>query len=107
MYIRLNCFRGLIMAQQQTIGRTATTITTENGTTKIRYHSTVIVEFNHEKIILNSGGWYTATTKTRMNQTSSQFDLGFSISQKDYEWRVYVHRLDVTLPFYDNMIILR
>jgi len=95
------------MARQQTVGRTATTIKTENGITQVTYHSTVVVEFNHEKITLNSGGWRTATTKTRMNQTSNQFDLGFGVFQKDFDWRVYINRLDVSLPFYDGMIIIR
>lgn len=76
------------MSQQNTIGRTATTVYTENGTTKVRYHSTVVVEFTPETIILNSGGWHTATTKTRMNQAANQFGLNYRVFQKDFDWFV-------------------
>ena len=62
------------MSQQSRIGRTATSIYTENGFTSVRYHSTEVVKFNHEKIILNTGGWHTFTTKTRMNQASRQLN---------------------------------
>jgi hypothetical protein len=32
----------------------------------------------------------TATTKLRMNQASNQFNLGFSVYQKDYRWYVVI-----------------
>ena len=95
------------MGQQHTIGRTATTVKTKDGLTRIQYHSTVVVEFDQEQIRLDSGGWQTATTKSRMNQASNQFDLGYRVFQKDFEWRVYVSQHDITLPFYDGMLITR
>lgn len=91
------------MAQMHTIGTTATSVfTDDDGFTKVIYHSTPVVKFNDEKIVLNSGGWWTATTKNRMNQTANQFRLGFNVFQKDYDWYV---KLDngVILEFKDNM----
>ena len=38
------------------------------------------------RVLLNTGGWHTATTKTRMNQTSNEFELGYHVYQKDFEW---------------------
>ena len=42
--------------------------------------------FRENAIILDTGGWFTPTTKTRMNQTSNAFGLGFQVYQKNYEW---------------------
>ena len=56
--------------------------------TAVRYHDTNVVAFNDDFIILNTGGWNTPTTKTRMNQTSRQFNLVFHVFQRDYQWFV-------------------
>ena len=74
------------MSQQQTLGRTATNVKTRDGITTIQYHETDVVSFNHEGIILNTGGWFTSTTKTRMNQASNQFDLGYYVKQVGGKW---------------------
>ena len=67
----------------------------------VRYHQTDVVKFNHEKIILNSGGWNTFTTKTRMNQASNQFGLGYYVYQRDFDW--YVDYNGRTLEFFRHM----
>ena len=95
------------MGQQQTIGKVATTVFTENGFIKVKYHSTTVIEFNYEKIILNSGGWRTATTKTRMNQACNQFNLGIWVYQKDFTWFVHIEKTGERLPFYDGIEIKR
>ncbi len=76
------------MAQTQRIGTTATTVSTEGGWTRVVYHQTTVVKWNAEKIILDTGGWKTVTTKTRMNQAANQYDLGFLVYQKDFNWFV-------------------
>jgi hypothetical protein len=76
------------MSQQHKIGTVATTISTSNGITRVCYHSTDVVSFDSKSITLQTGGWWTATTKTRMNQAASQFDLNFSVSQKKGVWYV-------------------
>lgn len=70
------------MTQQHTIGKTSTTVRTIKGETIVTYHSTVVVRFDAQTITLDTGGWNSKTTKTRMNQTSSQFDLKFRVYQK-------------------------
>lgn len=71
------------------------------------YHWTdvVVVSYDHgykeRRVKLDSGGWQTATTKNRMNQASNQFDLGFYVFQKNFEW--YVKVGEDTLEFEDNM----
>ena len=78
------------MAQQDRIGTHKTTIYREGEFTKVKYHYTDVVSFNDEEIILKTGGYKTNTTKTRMNQTSRQFNLGFTVYQKDWQWYVDV-----------------
>ncbi len=77
------------MGQTSQIGRVATTVhTNEQGQTQVVYHSTAVVNFKHKLIVLNHGGWMTATTKTRMNQASNQLSLGYLVYQKDFDWFV-------------------
>ncbi len=86
------------MTQQQRVGKTATKIrVNEQGETEIVYHSTAVVVFNDEKITLNDGGWSTPTTKTRMNQVSNQYKLGYRVYSKDWLW--YVDYCGKTIPF--------
>lgn len=91
------------MAQQDILGRRATTIRTVAGETQITYHSTVIVAFTDKVIELDHGGWPTATTKTRMNQASRQFGLGYHVFQHNWDW--FVDYKGKTLRF-DHSIVL-
>lgn len=90
------------MTQQFKIGRVATTIASDGeGSTEVVYHSTRVVIFNAELVVLNSGGWYSATTKTRMNQVSNTFHLGYQVFQKRHQW--YVEFQGKTYPYSDGM----
>ena len=99
------------MAQNQTLGRTATSTRTEltdTGTkrTIIRYHNTDVVEFTASEIVLRTGGWKTVTTKLRMNQASNQFGLDYSVFQKNHEW--FVSFKGILFPFNgDNRLLVR
>ena len=93
------------MAQQSRLGKTATSVFSENGNTYVQYHSTRIVTFNAKEIVLDSRGWKTATTKTRMNQASNQFGLGYYVTQKDFNWFVGYKRK--VMDFSDGMVITR
>lgn len=59
------------------------------------YHDTEVVLFDADTIILDHGGWRTSTTKTRMNQTATQYGLGFRVFQKDFDWFVSYRGLTV------------
>ena len=93
------------MAQMQTVGTHKTNIVTLEGMTSVVYHNTAVVQINSDKIILNSGGWDTRTTKTRMNQASHQYRLGFDVYQVDFSW--YVNYKGETIPFTDGMILIK
>lgn len=89
------------------LSRYATTISKVGDETLVTYHSTVIVRFNEERVILNSGGWRTATTKKKMNQAAIQFDLPYGVFQRDHEWYVDNTYSDISHSFQDGMIISR
>lgn len=74
------------MAQQWEVGRHKTTVYNDGTHTCVKYHQTDVVKFNEKEIILDTGGWFTATTKKRMNQASNQFGLGYHVSQMNYGW---------------------
>jgi hypothetical protein len=83
-----------------------TTVIEGYGTGMVKYHSTVIVEWTDQKIILRSGGWETVTTKRKMNQAARQFLLGFTVFQKDFVWFVTLPN-GQTVEFADGMTIKR
>jgi hypothetical protein len=94
------------MAQQHRLGKGNTTVSADaNGLMVVTFHSTQVVKFNDKIIVLNSGGYHTATTKTRINQASSQFNLEYSVSQRDYSW--YVTFKGKEIDFTDNMTLKR
>ena len=93
------------MAQTQTVGTHKTKVLNIEGFTNIVYHSTPVVQFDSDKIILNSGGWETATTKSRMNQASNEYNLGFDVYQVDFTW--YVDYQGETIPFKDGITLNR
>lgn len=55
-----------------------------------RYQLTDVASVeNDHKIHLNTGGWFTRTTKVRMNQFANDFCGGrFSVYQKNHAWFV-------------------
>jgi hypothetical protein len=73
--------------------------------TVVRYHQTDVVVFNPFEIILDSGGWRTATTKKRMNQAAQEFRLGFSVFQRSGKWIVEFNGIES--EFMDGMRLIR
>jgi len=75
----------------------ATTVRTEEGVIIVRYHLTDIVKIEADRITLDTRGYFTNTTKNRMNQVSQVFELGYRVYQKKGEW--YVDYKDETFQF--------
>jgi hypothetical protein len=75
-----------------------------------RLYGTDIVTVYPKKVILNSGGYRTVTTKRRMNQISEELGLGYTIYTVRGEW-VVVDRLwesgKAELRFSDGMTLYR
>lgn len=93
------------MAQQYKLGTKATKIFVKGSSTCVKYHNTVVVKFTRKTITLNTGGWKTATTKTRMNQASNSFRLGFNVFSKSGKW--FVKYRGRFLAFKGNTLTLK
>lgn len=93
------------MSQQHRISKNNTSMIHDGSTTHVILHSTRIVTITPYTITLNSGGYQTATTKTRMNQVSNEMRLGYQVYQKDHEW--FVAWQGETLAFTDGMILTK
>lgn len=92
------------MARMDRISKGHTKIEYNEGRlAKVQYYATDIVTLAGRRIILNSGGWRTVTTKERMNQTANVFGLGFYVFQKDYAW--FVTHNNKTVPFKDGIAL--
>jgi len=93
------------MSQTQKCRGTATKVKKdENGNLSVVYHNTEVVNVSKGVITLRTGGYKTATTRTRMQQASHEFRLGYGVFQKDYAW--FVAWKGVTLPFDGDSITL-
>ena len=82
------------------MGKVATTVKSQKGITVMTYHQTDVVRFTPTKIFLDTGGWFTATTKSRMNEMSFDHDLGYKGYQEKKKW--YVKFKDEVIPFPEN-----
>ena len=80
--------------RKRKLGNNTYLVVRDDGGIGVRLHDTEVVIHYEDKIILNTGGWYSITTKARMNEYTP-----FSIRQKNYEWFVN------DMPFQDNMIL--
>ena len=87
------------------IGTHKTSIYRNKDILIVKYWDTEIVIWDSTSIILNNGGYYTATTKRRMNQVSLQFGLGYNVFQKDYKWFVQTSENKI-FCFQQNQIII-
>jgi hypothetical protein len=66
----------------------------------VTYHSTDVVVFSKEEIVLDTGGWFTVTTKARMNQASNEFGLGYQVYQEKGYWYIWFPGTDrEEIPF--------
>jgi hypothetical protein len=69
------------------------------GGLALKLHQTDIIEFYPEYVVLNTGGWFTHTTKERLNAYSPVF-----IHQKNSNWYIGGYE-DSTSLYYDGIKI--
>lgn len=72
-----------------------------SGRTFVVLHATNIVEFDQDKVKLDSGGFRTSKTKARMNQASLDHGLGFTVKKIEGKW--FLQTENETIPFRDKM----
>lgn len=65
----------------------------------IKLHNTEIIQYYPDKIVLNTGGWNTVTTKARMNEYLDNF----SIWQEKSRWYIHSYGEQNKIPYYDGI----
>ena len=69
-------------------------------------HRTAIAVYDHKNqaLKLNTGGWATVTTKSRLNAILDEVKYGCRVFQKNFDW--FVSYNDQTASFWDGMILI-
>ena len=70
-----------------------------------QYHNTIVAKWDTNTIILNNGGYMTATTKRRMNQAAETFKLGYRVFQHKGDWYVELLQVKAALGYGKNKCI--
>ena len=78
-------------AKHTYIGRHETEIIDAERYTYVKYWATNVVTIDWDKniVTLDTGGYFTPTTKKRMNQASDEFGLGYRVQQIKGDWYVF------------------
>jgi len=68
-------------------------------------HRTAIATYDHntQAIKLNTGGWHSVTTKSRLNAILQELIAGARVFQKNFDW--YLSYNNQTVDFWDGMIL--
>ena len=68
-------------------------------------HRTAIAVYDHnnQALKLNTGGWYSVTTKSRLNAILSELITGARVFQRDFNW--FLNYNNSTHDFNDGMIL--
>ena len=69
-------------------------------------HRTAIAVYDHNTnaLKLNTGGWYSVTTKSRLNAILEEVKYGCKVFQKNFDW--FVSYNNQTRNFWDGMILI-
>ena len=68
----------------------------------VRLHDTNIITYRDGKIILDSGGYQTQTTKARLNE---YLPAHLSIYQKNYNWYIHNKYTNEDIEYYDGIAL--
>ena len=68
-------------------------------------HRTAIAVYDHKNqaLKLNTGGWHSVTTKSRLNAILDQLMYGARVYQKNFDW--FLSYANQTHDFMDGMIL--
>ena len=67
-------------------------------------HQIATIDHHTNAVKLDSCGYETVTTKSRLNAILSEVKTGCSVYQKDFNW--FVSYADQVVSFFDNMILV-
>jgi len=96
--------------KEKTMKAYKTTIHTDGDTINVVHHSTKIIEHNlvNKTIKLNNDGWFSKTTKDRMNAYFNENNLSaFGVFQKKGNWYVLTPNNDHknAIPYENDMVL--
>lgn len=76
---------------------------------EVRLHGNLIAWLDHTKqtLALSSCGWYSNTTKSRLNALLYEFNTGIRVFQKNFDWFVSDFTGKKVVDFYDGQIITK
>ena len=85
--------------------KTTITRNMDDNITYMVHHDTTIVTHVHKfgVIMLNNDGWFSKTTKERMNAYIS--DYGYRLFQKNYDWYVQNVNTGEVQDYKNNMVL--
>ena len=88
------------------IGKHRTTIQEDDHYLIVTYVSTPVFKWAKSRglIVLDSGGWTTATTKKRMNQCLDHIGVNARVYQKNHDW--YIDINGTTIDFFDGVCFM-
>jgi len=96
----VNMVRGKRNADRRKVGNNTYAEILPDGSVGVMLHSTYVVKINTDNTYtLQTGGWYTVTTKDRINQYVSG-----RVYQADGQW-YYKHTNGKTYEFIDGMVV--
>lgn len=84
-----------------------TTVKIKNDKGRVTLYGTDIVEWNEKEVCLNTGGFDTATTRTRMNQAAHVYDLGYRVYREKGKLWAWIRATGEKVQFVDDGVTLR
>lgn len=85
--------------KNKAIGTHRTVILGDTYGFEVVYHETTIFRREGNVIRLNTGGYFTATTKRRMNQALAQSFPHLTVVQRGGDWCLVDNKSDAAIPF--------
>ena len=97
------------MAQQQRISKNNTAVYFSGNVQCVALHATEIIRHNPQTrhVQFDTGGYFTATTKTRMNQAMNQWGIPLHVSQESGEWFVHNRQTNDKVKFMGTVCIVK
>ena len=85
---------------------TQVTFNENTNCSQVRLHGHLIATFDHstQALKIDSCGWQSVTTKSRLNALLEEVKYGCKVFQKNFDW--FVRYNGQTTDFFDGMILL-
>ena len=98
--------RAIVNKNDWSNSNTFVTYNSSTDCSTVVLHRTAIATYDHntQALKLNTGGWHSNTTKSRLNAILDEVKYGCKVFQKNWDW--FVSYNDQTASFWDGMILI-